>query len=125
MPVASRTRKRRSYRERPVYVMDTEAFYLDVISCCEELVLDQATLGFGAVAGSSLSMLVKEKYGTQFRRPYSSEREGRLPLSDLAPGRRRMRRRGSSTRCRRLPQCSGWLRAGRSGAMARRETRQR
>ena len=34
-------------------------------------------LGFGAVAGSSLSMLVKEKYSTQFRRPWVSEREGR------------------------------------------------
>jgi phosphatidylglycerophosphate synthase len=32
-------------------------------------------LGFAAVAGSSLSMLVKEKYGTQFRRPYRMERE--------------------------------------------------
>jgi CDP-L-myo-inositol myo-inositolphosphotransferase len=34
-------------------------------------------LGFGAVAGSSLSMLVKEKYGTQFRQPWISAREGR------------------------------------------------
>ena len=34
-------------------------------------------LGFGAVAGSSLSMLVKEKYGTQFRQPWLSAREGR------------------------------------------------
>jgi phosphatidylglycerophosphate synthase len=34
-------------------------------------------LGFGAMAGSSLSMLVKEKYGTQFRRRYRAEREGR------------------------------------------------
>jgi phosphatidylglycerophosphate synthase len=34
-------------------------------------------LGFGAVAGSSLSMLVKEKYGTQFRQPWISDREGR------------------------------------------------
>ncbi len=34
-------------------------------------------LGFAALAGSSLSMLVKEKYGTQFRRPYLQEREGR------------------------------------------------
>jgi CDP-L-myo-inositol myo-inositolphosphotransferase len=34
-------------------------------------------LGFAAVAGSSLSMLVKEKYGTQFRRPWHLEREGR------------------------------------------------
>jgi hypothetical protein len=33
-------------------------------------------LGFAAVTGSSLSMLVKEKYGTQFRRPYTEEREG-------------------------------------------------
>jgi CDP-L-myo-inositol myo-inositolphosphotransferase len=34
-------------------------------------------LGFGAVAGSSLSMLVKEKYAAQFRRPYAAEDEGR------------------------------------------------
>src|SRR5690606_34233487 len=34
-------------------------------------------LGFAALAGNSLSMLVKEKYGTQFRQPWSSEREGR------------------------------------------------
>lgn len=34
-------------------------------------------LGFGAMAGNSLSMLVKEKYGTQFRRRYADEHEGR------------------------------------------------
>jgi len=34
-------------------------------------------LGFAALAGNSLSMLVKEKYGTQFRRPWAPEREGR------------------------------------------------
>ncbi len=34
-------------------------------------------LGFAAVAGSSLSMLVKEKYGTQFHRPLAAEGEGR------------------------------------------------
>lgn len=34
-------------------------------------------LGFAALAGNSLSMLVKEKYGTQFQRPFASEREGR------------------------------------------------
>jgi CDP-L-myo-inositol myo-inositolphosphotransferase len=34
-------------------------------------------LGFAALAGNSLSMLVKEKYGTQFRRPWAVEREGR------------------------------------------------
>jgi CDP-L-myo-inositol myo-inositolphosphotransferase len=33
-------------------------------------------LGFVAVAGSSLSMLVKEKYGTQFQRTYTDDREG-------------------------------------------------
>lgn len=33
-----RIRKRRNYRERPVYVMDNKAFYIDVISQCEELV---------------------------------------------------------------------------------------
>jgi phosphatidylglycerophosphate synthase len=34
-------------------------------------------LGFGAVAGSSLSMLVQEKYGTQFSRRWGEERDGR------------------------------------------------
>jgi len=34
-------------------------------------------LGFAALAGNSLSMLVKEKYGTQFQRPFATEREGR------------------------------------------------
>jgi CDP-L-myo-inositol myo-inositolphosphotransferase len=34
-------------------------------------------LGFAAVAGSSLSMLVKEKYGTQFERRWADERDGR------------------------------------------------
>jgi CDP-L-myo-inositol myo-inositolphosphotransferase len=34
-------------------------------------------LGFAALAGNSLSMLVKEKYGTQFQRPWGTEREGR------------------------------------------------
>ena len=34
-------------------------------------------IGFAALAGSSLSMLVKEKYGTQFQRPYRVEHEGR------------------------------------------------
>lgn len=34
------------------------------------------TLGFAAVAGSSLSMLVKEKYAAQFQRRYADEREG-------------------------------------------------
>jgi hypothetical protein len=34
-----RLRKRRNYRERPVYVMDNASFYLAVISKCEELVL--------------------------------------------------------------------------------------
>ncbi len=34
-------------------------------------------LGFAAVAGSSLSMLVKEKYGTQFSRRWGEERDGR------------------------------------------------
>jgi CDP-L-myo-inositol myo-inositolphosphotransferase len=34
-------------------------------------------LGFAAVAGSSLSMLVKEKYGTQFAQRWGEERDGR------------------------------------------------
>lgn len=39
--------------------------------------LPAVALGFAAVAGSSLSMLVKEKYASQFQRPYAMEREGR------------------------------------------------
>lgn len=33
-----RIRKRRNYRERPVYVMDNKAFYINIISQCEEMV---------------------------------------------------------------------------------------
>lgn len=33
-----RIRKRRSYRERPVYVMNNKAFYISIISQCEDLV---------------------------------------------------------------------------------------
>ena len=40
-----RIRKRRSYRERPVYVMDNKAFYIDIISQCEEMVSECATAG--------------------------------------------------------------------------------
>lgn len=39
--------------------------------------LSAVALGFGALAGSSLSMLVKEKYAAQFHRRYADEREGR------------------------------------------------
>jgi len=34
-------------------------------------------LGFAALAGNSLSMLVKEKYSAQFQRPFAMERDGR------------------------------------------------
>ncbi len=37
-----RIRKRRNYRERPVYVMDNKAFYIDIISRCEEMLADDA-----------------------------------------------------------------------------------
>ncbi len=40
-----RIRKRRSYRERPVYVMDNKTFYIDIISQCEEMVNECATPG--------------------------------------------------------------------------------
>jgi len=33
-----RIRKRRSYRERPIYVMDNTAFYMDIIDKCENMV---------------------------------------------------------------------------------------
>ncbi len=34
-----RIRKRRNYRERPIYVMDNRSFYIDLIGRCEDLVL--------------------------------------------------------------------------------------
>ncbi len=40
-----RIRKRRSYRERPVYVMNNKAFYISIISQCEELVHNGKTTG--------------------------------------------------------------------------------
>jgi hypothetical protein len=33
-----RIRKRRNYRERPVYVMDNKEFYIDIISQCDDLI---------------------------------------------------------------------------------------
>ena len=36
-----RMRKRRNYRERPVYVMDNKTFYIDIISQCEDLVKEE------------------------------------------------------------------------------------
>lgn len=33
-----RTRKRRNYRERPIYVMDNKAFYMSIIDRCEDMV---------------------------------------------------------------------------------------
>ncbi|MCF8125616.1 MAG: hypothetical protein K9J51_05270 [Desulfotignum sp.] len=33
-----RIRKQRNYRERPVYVMDNKAFYIDLITRCEDLI---------------------------------------------------------------------------------------
>ncbi len=35
-----RIRKRRNYRERPVYVMDNKAFYIKIISACEDFIHD-------------------------------------------------------------------------------------
>ncbi len=35
-----RIRKRRNYRERPIYVMDTRTLYLNIISTCETIVFD-------------------------------------------------------------------------------------
>ncbi len=35
-----RIRKRRSYRERPIYVMNNAALYIAIIGLCEEIVLD-------------------------------------------------------------------------------------
>ncbi len=38
-----RIRMRRSYRERPVYVMDNKAFYIDIVSKCEDFLHNQDT----------------------------------------------------------------------------------
>jgi hypothetical protein len=35
-----RMRKRKNYRERPAYIMDNKAFYINIISQCEDLVHD-------------------------------------------------------------------------------------
>lgn len=45
-----RIRRRRNYRERPVFVMDCAAFYLTVISACEDLVLDAGVTREGVEA---------------------------------------------------------------------------
>ena len=38
-----RIRKRRNYRERPLYVMDNKTFYIEIISQCEDMLADGAT----------------------------------------------------------------------------------
>ncbi len=38
-----RIRKRKNYRERPLFVMDNRAFYIEVIGRCEEIVLAKGT----------------------------------------------------------------------------------
>lgn len=40
-----RIRKRRNYRERPVFVMDNKTFYINIISQCEEMVSECAVSG--------------------------------------------------------------------------------
>jgi hypothetical protein len=45
-----RIRKRRNYRERPVFVMDNRAFYIDVVGKCEEMVLPAEEAGAGIEA---------------------------------------------------------------------------
>ncbi|MEA3232818.1 MAG: hypothetical protein U9Q05_13770, partial [Thermodesulfobacteriota bacterium] len=42
-----RVRIRRSYRERPMYLMDLHAVYMRIVSCCEEMVLDDDTPSCG------------------------------------------------------------------------------
>jgi len=45
-----RIRKRRNYRERPVYVMDNKTFYIKIITRCEEMLETCAHPGTGDVA---------------------------------------------------------------------------
>ena len=40
-----RIRKRRNYRERPLYVMDNKSFYINIISQCEDLVCESGNAG--------------------------------------------------------------------------------
>ena len=42
-----RIRKRRNYRERPVFVMDSSAFYMHIIDECENFVMGKNLSGFG------------------------------------------------------------------------------
>ncbi|BBO71647.1 hypothetical protein DSCA_55770 [Desulfosarcina alkanivorans] len=46
-----RIRKRRNYRERPLYVMDNKAFYINIISRCEEMVTDGDPAGEATIDG--------------------------------------------------------------------------
>ena len=44
-----RIRKRRNYRERPVFVMDNAAFYMNIIDHCENIVMGKEPSGSGVV----------------------------------------------------------------------------
>ncbi len=69
-----RIRIRHNYRERPVYVMDNRAFYLDVISKCEDMVLKQGTRGNPETTIDSILAVVKayeeqlEQFALQYQR---------------------------------------------------------
>ena len=58
-----RIRKRRNYRERPVFVMDNKMFYLDIIGKCEEVVIE----------GRAPEIVMKEIY--DFVAAYEAELE--------------------------------------------------
>ena len=44
-----RIRKRRNYRERPVFVMDNAAFYMNIIDHCENIVMGKEPSGSGVI----------------------------------------------------------------------------
>ncbi|GBC62366.1 hypothetical protein DENIS_3338 [Desulfonema ishimotonii] len=44
-----RIRRRRNYRERPIYVMNNRALYMEIISRCEDIVLDSSPMALNDI----------------------------------------------------------------------------
>lgn len=67
-----RIRKRRNYRERPLYVMDNKSFYISIISKCEDLLSDSSQSGSpdinGVIEGISAYEKEFENFALQHQR---------------------------------------------------------
>jgi hypothetical protein len=92
-----RIRRRRNYRERPVFVMDTRTLYIEIIGKCEDLIHGTEG-GFAALRWRTFSIFIAgfEQSDGEFRASpspvcgdgvFHRGAEGSLPGGQSLPGR--------------------------------------